>query len=126
LGVVGLIACAQRGHAQLSKGNLILMDRGLQLQGLSQDDCYLHLDTFTNASYTSINWINSISPAHSSRPEWIGAAPGFPWARWVSDETQMPPQISPQGGEETPYLSQLLALQLGDEWKNDQPRARGL
>ena len=78
LGAVGLIACAQRGHAQLSKGNLILMDRGLQLQGLSQDDCYLHLDTFTNASYTSINWINSISPAHSSRPEWMGAAPGFP------------------------------------------------
>src|SRR5580765_7690089 len=70
-------------QAQLSKGSQIILNRGLQLQGLSQDDCYLHLDTFSNANYTAIHWINSVSPAHSSRPEWMGNPPGFPWARWV-------------------------------------------
>lgn len=101
--------------AQVSKGHQILLNRGLQLQGLSQDDCYLHLDTYSNANYTSIHWVNSPG-AHSSRPDWMGAAPGFAWSRWAADETQMPPQITPYGGDETPYLSQLLALQLGDEW----------
>ena len=73
------ISCLQLQpiNAQVSKGHQILLNRGLQLQGLSQDDCYLHLDTFTNANYTSINWINSPG-AHSSRPDWMGAAPGFP------------------------------------------------
>jgi hypothetical protein len=125
-GSLAFICFARPSHAQVSKGNQILIDRGLQLQGLSQDDCYLHLDTFTNANYTSINWINSITPAHSSRPDWMGAAPGFLWARWASDETQMPPQTTPYGGDEGPYLSQLLALQLGDEWNlnDDATRTR--
>ena len=130
LGAVGLIASAQPGHAQLSKGHLILIDRGLQLQGLSQDDCYLHLDTFTNANYTSINSINSVNGSgqitHSSRPPWMGDPPGFLWSRWAWDETQMPPQVTPYGGDETPYLGQLLALQLGDEWNlnDDATRTR--
>jgi len=114
-------------QAQLSKGSQIILNRGLQLQGLSQDDCYLHLDTFSNANYTAIHWINSVSPAHSSRPEWMGNPPGFPWARWVGDETQLPPQsATPFDGSETPYLGQLLALQLGDEWNlnDDATRTR--
>ena len=115
-----------KASAQLGKGQQLLLNLGIQLQGLSQDDCYLTLSTFSNANYTSINWINSISPAHSSRPPWMGPAPGFPWARWVSDETQMPPQMTPYGGDETPYLPQLLALQLGDEWNlnDDGTRTR--
>jgi hypothetical protein len=126
LGLLVLISFAQSGHAQVSKGNQILINRGLQLQGLSQDDVYLHLDTFTNANYTSINWINSITPAHSSRPPWMGDPPGFLCARWVTDETQMPPQITPYGGDEAPYVSQLMALQLGDEWNlnDDATRTR--
>ena len=39
----------------------------------------------------------------------------------------MPPQITPTGGDETPYMSQLLALQLGDEWNlNDGPTRTNL
>jgi hypothetical protein len=126
LSIAAFLFGTPNGHAQLSKGHQILLNRGLQLQGLSQDDCYLHLDTFSNANYTSINWINSISPAHSSRPTWMGDPPGFPWARWVWDETQMPPQVTPYGGDETPFLSQLLTLQLGDEWNlnDDATRTR--
>src|SRR5437899_2668906 len=107
-------------HAQISKGFQILINRGLQLQGLCQDDCYVHLNTFTNANYTSFNWVNGVDGSghavHSSRPEWMGAAPGYPWARWAADETQMPPQATPYDGEEAPYMSQLLGIVLGDEW----------
>jgi hypothetical protein len=116
--LLGLGIClfsAGVAHAQVGKGHQILLNRGLQLQGLSQDDCYLHLDTYSNANYTSINWVNSPG-THSSRPDWMGAAPGFAWSRWAADETQMPPQVTPYGGDETPFLPQLLALQLGDEW----------
>jgi hypothetical protein len=125
--LLALLSWAPVSRGQPGKGNQILLNRGLQLQGLSQDDCYLHLDTFSNANYTAIHWINSVGPAHSSRPEWMGPPPGFPWARWAGDETQMPPQSStPYDGDETPYLGQLLALQLGDEWNlnDDATRTR--
>ena len=122
---VALMLFTHSSPAQLSKGHQIMIGRGLQLQGLSQDDCYLHLDTFSNANYTSISWINSPG-AHSSRPDWMGPAPGFLWARWAWDETQMPPQLTPYGGDETPYLSQLMGLVLGDEWNlnDDTTRTR--
>ena len=39
----------------------------------------------------------------------------------------MPPQVTPYGGDETPFLSQLLAVQLGDEWSiNDGPTRTNL
>jgi len=126
LGTLLICVSEQTAKAQVSKGHQILINRGLQLQGLSQDDCYLHLDTYSNANYTSIQWDNSPG-AHSSRPEWMGPAPGFPWARWAWDATQMPPQLTPNDGDETPYMSQLLALQLGDEWNlNDGPTRTNL
>src|SRR5438067_1620556 len=97
--MAGIIAGgAANGSAQISKGNQILINHGLQLQGLAQDDCLLTLSTYSNANYTSIDWINSAG-AHSSRPDWMGPAPGFPWARWAGDETQMPPQMTPYGGD---------------------------
>ena len=118
---------APSSPAQLSKGHQILINRGLQLQGLGQDDCLLTLSTYSNANYTSILWDNSINPPHSSRPNWMGPAPGYPWARWVVDQTQMPPQVTPYGGDETPFMSLLLALQLGDEWSlNDGPTRTNL
>jgi hypothetical protein len=91
--------------AQLSKGYQILLNRGLQLQGLVNWDDYIHLDTYSNASYSSINW------GWTSSPDMLAATAGFPWSRWVSDASNMPPQNG-----EGPYLNQLIALQLGDEW----------
>src|SRR6266850_5426212 len=61
-----VLGVVQSGHSQVSKGNQILINRGLQLQCLSQDDCYLHLDTVTNANYTSITWVNSPPPGGHS------------------------------------------------------------
>jgi hypothetical protein len=105
LAVVTFLLPVAGAHAQLGKANRLFIEHGLQLQGMGQWDDIFHLDTYSNANYTSINWI------WKSNPSWFGSAPGFPWARWVSDATDMPPQAG-----EAPYMPQLLALQLGDEW----------
>jgi hypothetical protein len=99
------VAFAKPARGQLSKGYQILLNRGLQLQGLVQWDDYFHLNTYTNGSYTSINW------SWTSSPDLMATTAGVPWSRWVSGTTNMPPQNG-----EGPYLNQLVALQLGDEW----------
>ena len=110
LGLAALSHCFQ-GHAQISKGHQILIDRGFQVQGLVNKDDVFHLSTYTNANYNSLVWL------WTSNPSLMGAAPGFPWSRWAADETLVPPQTG-----EAPYLSQLVTLQLGDEWNlNDGP-----
>src|SRR4051794_1326852 len=119
-----LLLTVSPAFAQLSKGFQILLNRGFQIQALSQDDCYLTLSTHSNANYTAIQWINSPG-SHSSRPEWMGPAPGYLWSRWAMDKTQMPPQTrTPQDGSEVPYMSQLFALQLGDEWNLNDATTR--
>jgi hypothetical protein len=108
------------GHAEIGKAHLILLDRGLQVQALCKDDCYVHLDTYSNANYTALNWINESNyingqpVIHASRPEWMGPPPGFPWARWALDPGLMPPLNTPYGSE-APYLSQLVSISLSDE-----------
>jgi len=115
-----LLIASHTADAQVSKGHQILLNLGLQLQGLCQDDCYVTLSTYTNLNYTGFHWINSASggvASHSSRPDWMGSAPGIlPWGRWAWDETQMPPHTTPYGGDETPYLGRLMSICLGDEW----------
>jgi hypothetical protein len=103
--VTSLLGHVSLGHAQVSKGQLILMDRGLQVQGMVTKDDVFHLSTYQGANYTSINWL------WTSNPSQMGPAPGFPWSRWVVDETKVAPQ-----GTEAAYMSQLVSLQLGDEW----------
>src|SRR5256885_2028261 len=100
-----LLASEVTAAAQLSKGQLILIKRGLQVQGMVTRDDVFHLNTYSNAQYASIQWLWNSSPSQ------MGTAPGFPWSRWVSDPTNMPPV-----GSESSYMSQLVSLQLGDEW----------
>ncbi|MBA4148074.1 MAG: immunoglobulin domain-containing protein [Verrucomicrobia bacterium] len=107
-----LLAFAQPAHAQLSKGNSILVDRGLQVMGLVQPDDGFNLNTFSNANYSALIWAWAYSePASWNLMSRLGAAPGFPWARWAGDESAVPPL-----GGEAPYMSQLQMVQLGDEW----------
>jgi hypothetical protein len=120
--------------AQISKGQQILLNRGLQTQGLSTPDNAFHLDTYTNAYYTSANWMGESSGNAGYISDLLGPAPGFPWARWVADETSMPGMGTGLTGNkvpfsrtnEIPYLSQLVSLQLGDEWdlNDDATRTR--
>jgi hypothetical protein len=49
----------------------------------------------------------------------MGAAPGFPWARWARNEGEIPPL-----GSESSYLGQLMMIQLGDEWELNQDDVR--
>jgi hypothetical protein len=105
-----MLGYAQTGHAQFSKATRILLTRGLQLQGLVQPADIFHLDIYSNANYNTINW------GFTSAPDLMGPVPGVPWARWVSDPTQLPPLP----GEES-YLSQLVCLSLSDEPYLDTP-----
>jgi hypothetical protein len=92
-------------RAAVSKGQLILIDRGLQVQGMVTRDDVFNLATYSNANYTSVHWLWTSSPSQ------LGTAPGFPWSRWAGDEASVPPLT----GEAT-YMPQLVTLQLGDEW----------
>ncbi len=105
-------------RAQISKGQQILLNRGLQLQGMTITGDVFHLSTYSNACFTSINWMGQ------SDPSLMGPAPGFPWSRWITSETNMPG--APAWPGETPYLPQLISMQLGDEWdlNNADVRAR--
>jgi hypothetical protein len=111
--LLAMLSPIQAAAAQLGKGHRILIQRGLQLQGMATRDDLFHLSTCSNANYTSINWLWAAQPSH------LGPPPGFPWSRWVANETNMPPQ-----GEELPYLKQLVSLQLADEWPLNDPAVR--
>lgn len=113
------VALAQPVHAQLSKATRLLLNRGLDLQAMVQFNDVFTLSTYSNANYTSVNWLGT------SYQPLLGNAPGFPWGRWVSSITNMPPidQKTQLGySAETPCMSQLINLELGDElYLNDGP-----
>src|SRR3954462_10821916 len=104
-------------HSQISKGHRILVERGFQILGLTQPDNYFHLDTYTNAGYTTVGFSFNSTGNLGPISTFTGQAPGFPWARWAPDETNMPGQGTGTTGNgdvysrtnEIPYLSQLVA-----------------
>lgn len=108
--------------AQISKANQILINRGLQIQGMVATYDTFTLSRYSNANYTAVIWLWDPPRSYDTMSQ-IGAAPGFPWARWVFDEADMPPR----GGEST-YLSQCVNLQLADEWhlNDDATRTRAV
>jgi hypothetical protein len=121
-------------HGQIGKGNLILLDRGLQIHGMVTPDNWFHLDTYTNANYTTVDFLGNSTGNLGPISTFVGSPPGFPWARWASDETSMPTIGTGQTGNgvpysrenEIPYTNQLIAIQLGDEWNlnDDATRTR--
>src|SRR4051794_19188057 len=95
--------------AQVSKGQQILINQGLQVQGMVNVGDPFHLTTYQNLNYSAINWLWDAN--HSLN----GAAPGtMPWARWVRPGTNPPSTAEMPGGGETPYMSKMVALSLGD------------
>jgi hypothetical protein len=118
--VLLLLGYAEVSNAQLSKGHRLLLDWGLQIQGMVTRDDVFHLSTFTNGGFTSVNWL------WQSSPPLLGPPPGLPWSRWVDVEGNMPGP--PAWPNESPYIPSLLSLQLADEWdlNSDSIRTRAV
>jgi hypothetical protein len=91
--------------ASLSKGQQILVDRGLQINGvvaLTSDP--FHLSTLQSTNFTAPLW------AWTSDVSKLGSAPGAPWAKWFDYTTQ-----NDLTAAESPYRSNLVQLYVGDE-----------
>src|SRR5665213_345637 len=96
---------SQSVQAQLGKGQQIILNRGVLVEGLIAPENGFHPGTYQSANYNVGFWQNTPNIKH------IGNHPGTSWGRWVSGVNNMPPL----SGEE-PYMSNLVMLQLGDEW----------
>src|SRR5690349_13951288 len=110
-----LLVASCASAAELPKGQRLLIEHGLQIQGMATKDDGFHLQTYRDANYTAINWLFEADTSKHGPP------PGFAWARWVGDESQMPPRA---GHNEEPYMSRLIALSLGDEKDLNNPKVR--
>jgi autotransporter-associated beta strand protein len=99
-------ALPARGQVtSLSKGQQILVDRGLQLNGLvALTSDPFHLSTLQSTNFTAPLW------AWTSDVSKLGAAPGAPWAKWFDYTTQ-----NDLTAAESPYRSNLVQLYVGDE-----------
>jgi hypothetical protein len=113
-----VLLLATVSHAQISKANQILINRGLQIEGLVATYDTFSLSRYSNANYTAVIWLWD-PPRSYDAMSVLGATPAFPWARWVTNANDMPPR-----GGESPYLSQLVNLQLADEWNLDDENIR--
>jgi hypothetical protein len=127
-----VLSLVTSSEAQLSKGHRILIDRGFQILGLTQPDNYFHLDTYTNAGYGTVAFSTDSTGNLGPISTFTGDAPGLPWARWAPNETSMPGVGTGQTGNgstysrenEIPHLSQLVAIQLADEWNLNDDAVR--
>jgi hypothetical protein len=96
-------------QAEPGKGHRILIEQGLQIQGMITRDDVFNINTYTAANYTSTNWI------WHSRPTHFG---DLPWGRWVHETTPVP------APDEAAHLDRLISLQLGDEQDLNNPTKR--
>src|ERR1700678_4259660 len=62
IGVCALALSGAVSHAQIGKANFLLLNQGLQLQSMVEYDDIFTLATYSNANFTSINWIYTSSP----------------------------------------------------------------
>jgi len=122
LSILSACICASTARAQIGKANQILINRGLQIEALSVPYDTFHASTCSNANYTAVMWTWDPPRSYDNMTGLMGS-PGFPWGRWVSDETDMPPL-----SQESSYMGQLLQLQLADEWNlnDDTIRTRAV
>lgn len=102
------VVAPSTASAQVSRGQQLTINHGLQLQPVVTTGDLFHPETVTAANYTAILW------GWDSNTNYHGEAPGFPWARWVRNTAEMPPR---PGYNEEPYMSRLVGIQIGDEYE---------
>lgn len=113
--VIATPLCATHAFGAVSRAHQLSVSHGLQIQGVTTRDDVFHLDTFLSANYTAVLW------GWDSNTNLHGPAPGVPWARWIRNESEMPPR---PGYNEEPYMSRLVSIQLGDEYNLNDPTQR--
>lgn len=96
----------------LDKGHRILLERGVQTNGLCNTGDLFHLNTLLACNFSGSLWI------WDTTVSLLGPAPGIPWGRWAGSEANMP------SGSELAYLDNLVALQLSDENNLNDPAVR--
>ena len=120
--VMAVAAVAPAAHgptsAPFGKAYRILLERGIQLQGMVTQDDVFHLATYRDLGYTSVHWLYSNNVPNSDVTK-LGPPPGFAWSRWVSGNDKLPPQ-----GNERPYMSRCVGLALVDEQNLNEPATR--
>jgi hypothetical protein len=101
-----LLAVAVPTWAQstLDKGHRILIERGLQLSGLTTPFNFFHMETYRAAGLTTVAY------GYDTSMDLLGSAPGVPWSRWVNHTTQ-----NDLPDDEQPYKQNLVSLSVGDE-----------
>jgi hypothetical protein len=117
--ILSLLLASTTAHAaaaaELSKGNRLLLQHGLQIQGMVSTDDPFHLETYRKLNYTAINWL------WKSDVSKMGNPPGdMPWARWSKSTNDVPPH----GDAEAKYARTLIATSLGDEPELNDPKVR--
>lgn len=115
--VAALVFMPVNGESQVSKGHQILMDRGVLRLGLSTKDNPIDPTRLQNSGLMGPIW-----EWGKWNPTLMGPAPGLPWARWATTQSEMPPQTTPY--DENPYMSQCVAIQLEDEQDLNNPAIR--
>src|SRR4051812_48247445 len=73
----GFVGAKEAIPPTLSKGYRILLEHGLQIQGMAGADEPFHLKSYSALNYTAINWFANTDP------KLMGPPPGVPWASWV-------------------------------------------
>lgn len=116
---VSVVEAKEKLPPTLSKGHRILIENGLQIQGMASADDPFHLQTYAALNYTAINWFNN------SNPKLMGPPPGVLWARWLQPKEVPPPASEmPPSANERPYADKWIALSLGDEPDLNNPDVR--
>ncbi len=96
--------------AEITPAQQILIDRGLQLSNMSASGDVFHQSTYQATGYTTEAWEFSVN---------MDQLGDMPWSRWVPNASEMPG--GPNHPDETPYLNQLVSLELGDELNLNDP-----
>jgi hypothetical protein len=94
----------------LDKGHRILVERGLQLSGLTTPFNFFHMETYRAAGLTTVAY------GYDTSMDLLGSAPGVPWSKWVNHTTQ-----NDLADDEQPYKPNLVTLSVGDEQYIDSP-----
>jgi autotransporter-associated beta strand protein len=112
------ITCAQ--IVALDKGHQLLVNNGLQIWGLDQGAGGFNYSNLSNANFNGVIWSWNVD--NSPHPKLSSLSSGQKWGKWV-DANGSP--ASALDAIESNKISDLIALQVGDEQQSDLENPNG-